>query len=137
MTGSLIALEIIGVAGLALLMMAPTALAVAGVRRRSRPLAWLAFGAACVQLLPGFVTAATSNWLWTALLRDAAKFGMLTLPFIILSMLAFARVAVGVGQVAHRPRWALFMATVFQLGAVLTMVGVARGVLQIPQVSAR
>lgn len=128
-------LLLVGVTGLAILMMAPTALAVAAVRQRSRILGWLGFGAACVQLLPGFVAAATSNWLWTALLRESAIFGMLTLPFIVASILAFARVAFGIGPPGYRPRMALWVATVLQLGVVLTMVGVARGVMLLPRIA--
>lgn len=132
MSGLFLGLLVVGVAGLAVSLALPTVLMVEAVRRANRILGWVAFACACAQLLPGLVVAATSSWLWTALIRDQATYGFCTLPLIVLSILFFGRVAWGVGRSGVNPRPALWLASVCQFATVITIAKAADGALMIP-----
>jgi hypothetical protein len=123
----------IGVGGLALLLAFPTWAAVAGIRARDVRLAWSAVFGVGFQLLPAFVAQASSNWLFTALLRTPAYFGWFALPCTLLSLYGFWRVARAVGRGHDAPRGPLWVAAVAQLGLVVALAGTGWGLFQIPR----
>ena len=132
MSGLFLGLLVVGVAGLAVMLALPTLLMVEAVRRGNRTLGWIAFACACGQVLPGIVVAATASWLWTALLREAATYGLFTLPCILMSIACFGRVAWVLGRPERNPRPALWLASIFQFATVLTIARAADGAFLIP-----
>jgi hypothetical protein len=124
---------VVGVAGLALLLAFPTWALAAGLRARDVRLAWVAVAGVGVQMLPALVAQASSNWLFTALLRTPAYFGWLAVPCALLSLVGFWRVARALGRCETIPRGALWLGAVAQLGLVAALAGTGWGLFQIPR----